>query len=107
MAIFYPGTPSSSDLAAEARALADALARIASDGGPSPDDMADAPTITDHVIVGGRVVPVLFGSVQNHPRLRGHLVRTSEVYAIDNEAGWARTWSRYYRLAPRTSRVSR
>ena len=39
------------------------------------------------------------GSVRGHPVL-GNLARvhTSELVLIDPENGWARTWSRYYRL---------
>jgi len=39
------------------------------------------------------------GLVRGHPVL-GNLARvhTSEVILIDPEHGWARTWSRYYRL---------
>ena len=49
------------------------------------------------------------GSVRGHPIL-GNLARvhTAELVLIDPESGWARTWSRYYRLGeperPATSR---
>jgi hypothetical protein len=46
--------------------------------------------------------PCLMGAVEGHPLL-GDLSRmhTSELFAIDQAAGWARTWSRYYRLGSR------
>lgn len=46
--------------------------------------------------------PCLMGAVVGHPLL-GDLsqIHTSELFAIDEAAGWARTWSRYYRLESR------
>jgi hypothetical protein len=39
------------------------------------------------------------GSVRGHPVLgNGARVNTSALILIDPEHGWARTWSRYYRL---------
>ena len=39
------------------------------------------------------------GSVRGHPVLGNRTsVHTSELILIDPERGWARTWSRYYRL---------
>ena len=47
------------------------------------------------------LVPVrcLAGSVRGHPIL-GNMARihTSELILVDPDRGWARTWSRYYRL---------
>lgn len=42
------------------------------------------------------------GAVVGHPLL-GDLshIHTSELFAIGEAAGWARTWSRYYRLGSR------
>jgi len=39
------------------------------------------------------------GLVDVHPLLGNRrLVQTSGLFAIDTELGWARTWSRVYRL---------
>ncbi|WP_422394811.1 DUF6634 family protein [Pelagibacterium nitratireducens] len=39
-------------------------------------------------------------TVQAHPYLDNGPIVTSEVYALDHAAGWARTFSRFYRLGP-------
>lgn len=79
------------------RDLADALTRIR-DGGPTADDLADAPVLDRFVIVP-RMRPSLAGIAAGHPVLSGdRIIRTSELFAIDSDAGWARTYSRFYRL---------
>lgn len=43
--------------------------------------------------------PRLFGRVTGHPRLReGARIFTSPYLRVNPAEGWARTWSRYYRL---------
>ncbi|MEN3794559.1 DUF6634 family protein [Fulvimarina sp. MAC3] len=65
---------------------------------PSPADLWQAPVLEDWGI-GYRTVPSLVGQVLGHPTLADHrLIRTSEVWAISPEFGYARTLSRLYRL---------
>ncbi|SFM13598.1 hypothetical protein SAMN03159423_5569 [Bradyrhizobium sp. NFR13] len=47
------------------------------------------------------------GSVHGHPILGNCAhVHTSQLILIDPENGWARTWSRYYRLGACEERVT-
>ena len=68
---------------------------------PSSRELETAPLIEEWVMTivppdGG---PSLFGRVTGHPLIEdGRSVCTSELVALDREAGWARTRSRYYRL---------
>ena len=43
--------------------------------------------------------PCLTGVVSGHPLLGSRHIVTSEIYAIDTKAGWARTFNRFYRLS--------
>jgi hypothetical protein len=91
------GTPFFFDHSADAaiahlRALADDLARIRDDGGPSDADLADAPVL-DRWVPISRMRPALAGMSVGQ-----RLVQTSETYAVDFDRGWARTYSRFYRL---------
>jgi hypothetical protein len=65
---------------------------------PRSMDLRAAPIIDkwSYGLVPARCIA---GSVRGHPIL-GNLARvhTSELIFIDPESGWARTWSRYYRL---------
>ena len=85
-------------LAAKATSLAQDLAELIRTGQPSPEALATAPML-DLWLHTKRTTSALAGRVDEHPLL-GHrrLIRTSDVFAIDPEMGWARTWSRFYRL---------
>ena len=50
-----------------------------------------------------RPVPCLEGLSTGHPRLPGECrpIVTSEIFLISEELGWARTYSRFYRLGRR------
>lgn len=49
--------------------------------------------------IGTDGCPRLYGRVTGHPRLReGARIYTSPYFQVDPEAGWARTWSRIYKL---------
>ena len=62
---------------------------------PTPEELEAAPVISRWYAEDG----ALIGNVTGHPGIEeGHLVRTSPVLAIDEDAGWVRTRSRYYRL---------
>ncbi|WP_420024058.1 DUF6634 family protein (plasmid) [Cereibacter azotoformans] len=76
------------------------LAAIAAaEARPTKADLADAPGL-DHwrpvLTLGG--VPLLWGRVSRHPRLGDALITTSPLIALDRDAGWARTFSRWYKL---------
>ncbi len=79
------------------RALSDDIARILADGVPAESDLAEAP-ILDHWVVIGRRTPALAGAVAGHPVLGDRSIITSDLFALDDEAGWARTAGRFYRL---------
>ncbi|MBI2254764.1 MAG: hypothetical protein HYU58_09110 [Proteobacteria bacterium] len=76
--------------------LAD-LKRIAAGEAPTPADLADAP-----LLVGWnmsiRSAPCLTGTVVDHPLLGTREITTSQVWAGDYSARWARTFSRWYAL---------
>lgn len=67
---------------------------------PTARDLAAAPFLTGwrHCLVPS-VERVLIGTAEEHPRLPGRRnIVTSRLLALDGEAGWARTVSRFYRL---------
>ncbi|WP_323715872.1 DUF6634 family protein [Paracoccus aminovorans] len=71
----------------------------AAEAGPSEADLAQAPVLSDWkaaISPGGHVM--LWGEVTDHPLLGTTSITTSQLIAIDAEAGWARTASRWYRL---------
>ncbi|HWL56816.1 MAG TPA: DUF6634 family protein [Paracoccus sp. (in: a-proteobacteria)] len=71
----------------------------AAEAGPSEADLADAPVLSDWkaaISPGGHVM--LWGEVVDHPLLGNASIHTSQLIAMDPEAGWARTASRWYRL---------
>jgi hypothetical protein len=83
---------------ADARRLADDLDRLLSHGQPSDADLAGAPII-DCWQSALRPQRALVGVVTGHPSIGpGRPAVTSALYAFDPVAGWARTWSRFYRV---------
>lgn len=69
------------------------------DSGPSTDDLTTAPTLDQWTAVQdiwGEIM--LFGSVRNHPRLGSRSIHTSMLFGLDVQAGWARTYRRWYRV---------
>lgn len=81
-----------------ARLLADDVGRLLAEGRPSDNDLGAAP-ILDHWGVVARARPALAGLTTGHPVLRDHRpIITSDLIALDADAGWARTASRFYRL---------
>ncbi len=108
MSIVFPSSQDDlSDIAAQARRLADALDRLAADRRPSTPEMAGAPML-DAWSMGSRRVPALVGTVAGHRSIaEARLTITSELFAIDPRGRWARTWSRFYWLADPISSPAR
>jgi hypothetical protein len=77
--------------------LAADLDLIANGELPSADRLSSAPLL-DAWRADFRPVPCLVGTCTDHPRLRGPLIFTTDVWAIAPDFGWARTLSRFYRL---------
>jgi hypothetical protein len=95
--IQYPGDTPARLVAAVERLAAD-IARITAGEAPTPAEIEAAPLLDGWALA---LAPqtVLAGSVSSHPLLGTRpLIRTSPVYALDVERGWARTWSRFYQL---------
>jgi hypothetical protein len=65
---------------------------------PRSIDLNAAPAI-DQWSYGLVPARCIVGSVRGHPILSNRArIHTSQLVLIDPEEGWARTWSRYYRL---------
>ena len=98
MTILYPGAASPADIIERARRLADDIERLAANGAPTAADLARAPVI-DVYRPAQRAMGALIGVVTGHPTVRDrHVALTTELFAIDCDAGWARSWSRFYAL---------
>jgi hypothetical protein len=98
-----PGAATPDERAREAYRVLDLLS---SGYTPHESDLAGAPFIENWVMIHvGNGVVVLIGDVTGHPILKSYKPKmTSALLAIDEDAGWARTYSRYYRLGPRRRR---
>ena len=82
--------------------LAD-LKRFAVGRLPTSQELETAPLIDEYrIAIRGR--PILVGQAYNHPRLGTTNIYTTELWAIAPSLGWARTWSRFYRLGFRDDR---
>lgn len=75
------------------------LERITAGVAPTEEDLANAPRLED-CYLSYRMLPQLEGHVYGHPLfpVSGQHIRTSRVWAIAPEMGWARTESRWYKL---------
>jgi hypothetical protein len=77
--------------------LVDDLTDIAAGTRPTPIDLAEA--VTMHAFsIGHHRVPCLIGAVSDHPRLGSRVITTSQLFYVDPDGKWARTFSRFYRL---------
>jgi hypothetical protein len=94
------------DAIARLERLATDLDRIGSGERPSADDLATAPLLARWRLAT-RSAPCLVGLCSDHPRLHGPLIYTSELWAIAPKLGWARTWSRFYRLGTPAEGIER
>lgn len=66
---------------------------------PSPAELSTAPLLEGWCAGLVDPTPRLFGRVTRHPRLRDNArTYTSPYFQVNPGQGWARTWSRYYRL---------
>lgn len=88
-------------LSPSSRAWFDKVLRAiaAAEAGPTEADLAIAPVLSDWkaaISPGGNLM--LWGEVTDHPLLGTTSITTSQLIAIDAEAGWARTASRWYRI---------
>ncbi|MFC3629006.1 DUF6634 family protein [Paracoccus angustae] len=94
-------TPSITLTPAQRHHLIRALTAVAAaETGPSPEDLAAAPALYSwRPLMTLDATPVLWGQVNGHPRLAPGPIVTSRLIALDRVAGWARTLSRWYRLA--------
>jgi hypothetical protein len=74
-----------------------ALERVGSGDMPSTQKLETAPLLHPFTI-GIRTLPCLVGGNDGHPILKGPVITTTELWIIAPELGWARTYSRLYRL---------
>jgi hypothetical protein len=97
MSITYPGDHPRNTIE-KAQRIARDIARLVVIERPSAEELANAPTLIGYFPVA-RAAMALQGLVTGHPRIQdGRFALTTEIFAIDSEAGWARSWSRFYRL---------
>lgn len=69
------------------------------DSGPSPDDLTTAPMLDLWAALQDRSGHVmLFGLVSGHPTLGDRDIHTLMLFGLDAQAGWARTYSRWYQI---------
>lgn len=99
--VIFPGDDPDS-LIATLKALTQDIQRIRAGAAPTEADLAAAPVL-DGWASAVRGSTCLVGSVQAHPLLGNRrAIFTSQVFALDELNGWARTYSRFYVLgAPR------
>ncbi|MCW0234733.1 MAG: hypothetical protein OJJ21_14130 [Ferrovibrio sp.] len=79
------------------RSLADDLERLLQWTAPTEADLTHAPELTDYW-VDTRPMYCLKGVVKNHPRITSPMATTSDLWVFAPGLGWARTYSRWYRL---------
>jgi len=84
--------------------LAVDLTNLREGRGPTEADLAEAPFLASWCREL-RPAFCLAGHVVGHPRLTeaGQLIVTSDLWVLNEDEGWARTLSRWYRLGQRAS----
>ncbi|UIK03491.1 hypothetical protein [Neorhizobium galegae] len=88
------------ELVARLRDLATALEDFVRFG---PAAIETDVTISDWV-AAKRAVPVLVGKMNGHPNIKdGKVGATTELFYVDQSAGLARTFNRWYKLDPALS----
>ena len=84
------------EIVAKLRNLANDLDRVR--GGNWPPHTT---TLVTDWFLGQRAVPCLIGRLQGHPTIGdGNPVCSTELFYLDAHSGYARTFSRWYRLGP-------
>jgi len=73
---------------------------------PSFDELESAPFIDDYTFVQ-RGVTSLAGEISGHPLLGITTAVTSDLCVFAPDLGWARTFSRYYRLGSPSHKIDR
>lgn len=74
--------------------------------GPTEAELRTAPVI-DQYELSARSAPCLIGELRGHPRIADGPSRTSDLWVIAPELGWARTFSRYYNLGRHVSELNK
>ncbi|MDR6827688.1 hypothetical protein J2X48_001414 [Bosea sp. BE271] len=77
--------------------LTDDLTDILAGTRPTPQDLKEA-VVMRNFMIGQHQVPCLIGIVEGHPRLGTKLITTSQLFCVDPNGAWARTFSRFYKL---------
>jgi hypothetical protein len=78
------------------RLLADTT-YILENGAPDPDALRSAPVLMNYRF-GFREEVCLVGEAFGHPRLGDNEIVTTQLFMMPQHGGWARTFSRFYRL---------
>lgn len=81
-------------------ALVADLKSLAAGHMPSPEVLAASPLLDQYDLYPRQDV-CLIGTCVDHPQLHGPTIFTSQLWVIVPELGFARTYSRYYRLGRR------
>jgi hypothetical protein len=106
MAITFPGGDPDAIVECTRRLAAD-VQRLAATGGPTTEDLRNAPVL-DWWLPTRRQVFSMIGVVSGHPTIGDrHTALTTEIFAFDAAAGWARSWSRFYALGRSASLFDR
>jgi hypothetical protein len=104
--VIFPGDDPDS-LIATLKALTRDIQRIRAGAAPTAADLEAAPVLHGWA-PAVRGSTCLVGSVHAHPLLGARrAIFTSEVYAIDELRGWARTYSRFYVLGAKSEEQER
>jgi hypothetical protein len=90
-------------LAEKLQGLAFDVAAIRGGEGPLPTDLLGVPVLDDWSLEPFQA-QLLAGTARGHPRLGSGPVRTSIAVLADENEGWGRTLSRYYRLGRKAKR---
>ncbi len=90
-------------LAEKLQGLAFDVAAIRGGEGPQPTDLMGVPVLDDWSLEPFQA-QLLAGTARGHPRLGSGPVRTSLAVLVDEDEGWSRTLSRYYRLGRKAKR---